>query len=123
MNSFTLKAIPTFRVLDVEEAKSFYLDFLGFTNDWEHRFAPDLPVYMQFSKNGLVLHLSDNPRFQTGSIVYVQTSSIDSLHEDLNSRSGEFKVPIVERTPWGTKQMEIQDPFGNLLRFNEEVGE
>jgi uncharacterized glyoxalase superfamily protein PhnB len=123
MTTSTLKAIPTFRVLDVEEAKKFYLDSLGFTSDWEHRFGPDQPVYMQVSKNGLVLHLSDNPRFQTGSVVYVHTSGIDGLYEELSSSKTEFDVPAVTQTPWGTKQMEIEDPFGNWLRFNEEVTE
>jgi catechol 2,3-dioxygenase-like lactoylglutathione lyase family enzyme len=123
MLSSTLKAIPTFRVLDIEEGKKFYIDSLGFTNDWEHRFGPDQPVYMQVSKGDLVLHLSDNPRFQTGSVVYVQTKGIDGLYEELGRRETEFDVPAVAQTPWGTKQMDIEDPFGNWLRFNEEVGE
>ncbi len=28
-----------------------------------------------------------------------------------------------ERTNWQTIQMEIEDPFGNLLRFNENIDE
>jgi catechol 2,3-dioxygenase-like lactoylglutathione lyase family enzyme len=116
-----LKAIPTFRVLDVDRAKKFYVDFLGFTNDWEHRFAPDQPVYMQISKNGLVLHLSDNPRFHTGSVVYVETTGIHSLQEELKNRSSVFTLPDVVDSPWRTKQMEIEDPFGNWLRFNQII--
>ncbi len=33
-------AIPIFRIFSVEKAREFYLDFLGFTLDWEHRFEP-----------------------------------------------------------------------------------
>ena len=41
------RAIPVFRMIySMEKAREFYLDFLGFQIDWEHRFIPDAPVYM-----------------------------------------------------------------------------
>jgi hypothetical protein len=33
------QAIPIFRIFDVAKAKEFYVGFLGFQVDWEHRFA------------------------------------------------------------------------------------
>lgn len=53
-------AIPIIRIFSVEKAKEFYLDFLGFTLDWEHRFSEDLPLYAQISRSGLTLHLSEH---------------------------------------------------------------
>ncbi len=44
-----VKAIPVFRMFSVEKARDFYLGFLGFGLDWEHRFEPDAPIYMQIS--------------------------------------------------------------------------
>jgi len=41
------RVIPVFRIFSVEKAREFYLDFLGFKVDWEARFGPDLPLYMQ----------------------------------------------------------------------------
>lgn len=38
------ETIPILRIFSVEKAKEFYLDYLGFTLDWEHRFADDLPL-------------------------------------------------------------------------------
>ncbi len=52
-------AIPILRIFSVDKAKEFYLDFLGFTLAWEHRFSEDLPLYMQVTRTGLTLHLSD----------------------------------------------------------------
>ncbi|MGB6996793.1 MAG: glyoxalase superfamily protein, partial [Pseudolabrys sp.] len=43
------RVVPVFRIFSLDKAQEFYLDFLGFKVDWEHRFAPDLPVYMQVS--------------------------------------------------------------------------
>src|SRR3954468_24119707 len=31
--------IPILRIFDVEKAREFYLDFLGFSMDWDHRFG------------------------------------------------------------------------------------
>jgi len=50
--------IPIFRMFNVEKAKEFYLEYLGFQLDWEHKFPEAAPIYMQVSRAGLVLHLS-----------------------------------------------------------------
>ena len=44
--------------LPEERAREFYVGFLGFTVDWEHRFDPDASLYLQVSRDGCVLHLS-----------------------------------------------------------------
>jgi catechol 2,3-dioxygenase-like lactoylglutathione lyase family enzyme len=120
MNAIGLKAIPTFRITNYRKALDFYCDFLGCSMDWEHRFGPEDPVYMQVSKYGLVLHLSENNRFQTGGVVFVTTTAIDEYAKELNGRRSNMPVTVSD-TPWQTRQMEIEDPFGNLLRFNEPL--
>ncbi len=77
MREIVLKAIPTFRILDYAKAIEFYIEGLGFVLDWEHRFGAEEPVYMQISRNGLILHLSENERFQTGVIVFVESKGGD----------------------------------------------
>jgi catechol 2,3-dioxygenase-like lactoylglutathione lyase family enzyme len=114
-----LQAVPIFRIHDYAQAISFYTGFLGCKIDWEHRFRQDAPVYMQVSKNGLMLQLTENTRFETGVIIFVETEGIRELHIELLNKKSTFKVPEVTLTSWNTKQMELEDPFGNLLRFNE----
>ena len=87
--------------------------------DWEHYYEEGAPVYMQVSRDGFVLHLSENDRFTKGTIVFVETVGIDALHEELSQQLGPWNPPAISSTPWRTEQMEIEDPFGNLLRFNE----
>ena len=50
--------IPILRLFDEAAARAFYVDFLGFRVDWEHRFEADLPLYMQLTLGDCVLHLS-----------------------------------------------------------------
>jgi len=48
------------RIFSVEKAKEFYVAFLGFSVDWEHHFDDNSPAYLQVSRNGLLLHLSEH---------------------------------------------------------------
>lgn len=47
------QAIPVLRIFSVDKAKEFYLDFLGFTLDWEHRIGDNFPLYAQVSRSGI----------------------------------------------------------------------
>jgi Glyoxalase superfamily protein len=80
--------IPTFRIYSLEKAREFYIDFLGCKIDWEHRFEDNAPVYMQVSRDGLVLHLSEHHGDGTpGSVAYVAMTGIETLHRELNDKN------------------------------------
>ena len=52
------KPVPILRMFDEDMTKEFYVDFLGFRIDWENRFEPGSPLYMQVSHGECVLHLT-----------------------------------------------------------------
>jgi catechol 2,3-dioxygenase-like lactoylglutathione lyase family enzyme len=80
-------AIPILRIFDIERARGFYVDWLGFTVDWEHRFHDDAPLYMQVSRDGLVLHLSEHSGDGTpGTVVYVTARGVAELHQELTAK-------------------------------------
>ena len=54
------KVIPILRIFSVEKTHEFYMGYLGFKVDWEHRFEPDLPLFMQVSRGGMLLYLSEH---------------------------------------------------------------
>lgn len=112
-------AIPILRIFAEDKAREFYQDFLGFTLDWEHRFAAGMPLYRQVSRSGLVLHLSEHYGDATpGSTVFVPVDGIDAWQQELAAKNYGYAHPAVTAVPWG-RQMEIADPFGNRLRFCE----
>ena len=55
-----IKTVPVLRSFDEAKAREFYVDFLGFTVDWEHRFEPGMPLYMQVSRAGIEFHISEH---------------------------------------------------------------
>jgi hypothetical protein len=121
LDTFEFKAIPTFGISDYQTAIDFYIGLLGFNIDWEHRFRQTDPVYMQISKNGLTLHLSENKRFEKNAIVFVETKKLIEFHKELQDKVPTNKLPEILHTNWQTLQLEISNPFGNLLRFNEII--
>ena len=117
-------AIPIFRIFSEEKAREFYLGFLGFRLDWEHRFEPDLPIYMQVSRGPLVLHLSEHHGDATpGSTAYVRMRGVRDYHAEISAKNYRFLRPDVERRDWTQAEMTVTDPFGNRLRFGEIMDE
>lgn len=112
-------ATPIIRIFSVEKAKEFYLDFLGFSLEWEHRFDDAAPLYTQIRRSDLVLHLSEHYGDATpGSTIFVPTVDIDALHKELNEKNYKYARPGVVDLPWG-RQIEVADPFGNRIRFSQ----
>ena len=120
-SSFRFRPIPLFKILSYKTAVRFYVGFLGFQIDWENRIRPTDLVYMQLSYNGLILHLSEFKKFETNAIIFIETFNIHAFHAELKQRNHESNIQDIQRTTWKTMQLEIEDPFGNLLRFNENV--
>jgi len=119
-----LKAIPILRIFNVEKAKEFYLNYLGFKLDWEHRFEPGFPVYMQVTRGDLVLHLSEHHGDACpGAAVFVKMKGIDAFHRELTEKQYDYLRPGIETTEYNAKLITVLDPFGNKIRFNEYLNE
>lgn len=115
-------AIPIIRIFSEDKAREFYLDFLGFTLQWEHRFEPGFPLYAQIKRSDLTLHLSEHHGDATpGSTIFVPVEDIDALQRELAARNYQYAKPGVEELPWG-RQIQLADPFGNRIRFCEQSG-
>ena len=113
---------PQFRITDARRSLAFYVDGLGFQVDWEHEFEPNTPKYMQVSRGNLLFHLSEHYGDGTpGAAVYVAMQGVKEFHAEITAKNYKYLRPGVQRTPWNTWAMDLLDPFGNKLRFNEAV--
>lgn len=110
--------IPILRTFPGEEARRFYLDFLGFQLDWEHRFEAGMPLYQQVSRDGCVLHLSEHHGDASpGSTVRVQIADVRALQRQLlESPVYPLRIGLSEQ-PWGD-DLAMPDPFGNRIIFH-----
>jgi catechol 2,3-dioxygenase-like lactoylglutathione lyase family enzyme len=111
--------IPHF---DVDKAKEFYVSYLGFSIDWEHRFEDNTPLYIQVSLGSFQLHLSEHHGDGCpGSTVFVRVTGLDEYHRELSSKNYRYLRPGINNEPWGARSINVIDPFGNRIRFNEYV--
>ena len=114
-----LRSIPILRIFDEAKAREFYIDFLGFTIDWEHRFDDTAPLYMQVTRDACVLHLSEHyGDASPGSAIRIDTTELDAFHAELTAKRYKYARPGINEQPWG-REVSVRDPFGNRLIFSE----
>lgn len=115
-----LQNIPILHIFDEAEARAFYIGWLGFNIDFEHRFEPGMPLYMGISRDNIRLHLSGHEGDTSPHTrVFITCNRIEQLRDELLSRPYKNYQPVVEDTFYGTRQLSLHDPFGNRLSFNE----
>ena len=116
------RVVPIFRIFSLEKAREFYLDFLGFKIDWEHRFDPGAPVFMRISRGGLAINLSEHHGDGTpGSVVYVHMTGVRELHRELNDKKYRHNHPGLQQQEWGMTELTVIDPFNNRITFGERT--
>jgi hypothetical protein len=52
--------------------------------------------------------------------VFARTEDLLALERELLDKQYSYSRPQAERVDWGL-QMQIRDPFGNLLRFCQQI--
>jgi catechol 2,3-dioxygenase-like lactoylglutathione lyase family enzyme len=111
---------PVLRIFDEAKAREFYVDFLGFSVDWEHRFDEDFPVYLGISRDDCLIHLTEHHGDATpGAAVRIKADDVNAYNRELLDRAYKYAKPGVKETPWETSEMTITDPFGNRLTIYE----
>ena len=111
-------AVPILRIFDDAEARAFYVDYLGFAVQWEHRFEPDLPLYMRISRGKCVLDLSQHYGDGTpGTSVCIPIPDVTSFNAELLQKNNPRSRPGIDPDAPGGPTMTITDPFANTLRF------
>lgn len=111
---------PILRMFDEEKTKAFYVDFLDFSVDWEHRFEDNSPLYMQVSRGGCILHLSEHHGDGSpNTIIRIEVGNIKAFHANLLEKKYKYVRPGLERMPWGSTELTVIDPSGNRLVFYE----
>lgn len=120
MSLAVTRTAPIFRSFDEQKACAFYIDWLGFTWEGEHRFHPGAPLYAFLRLGDFHLHLSEHHGDATpGSAAMAYVTGLAAWHAALPANPN--MRPGLERMDWG-QQVTVIDPFGNRLLFLEPAG-
>lgn len=113
--------VPIFRIFDVNKAKEFYIDFLGFRVDWTHQYEENMPCYIQISLNETIIHLSEHHGDASpGSAIRIKMHDLNEFHSVLVETKYPYAKPGLEKTNWNTVELTVIDPFFNRIIFYED---
>ena len=74
-------ATPILRIFDEAAARAFYVEALGFSVLFEHRFGPDMPLYLALRREGVELHLSEHQGDTAAALrLRIAVRDIDAFH-------------------------------------------
>lgn len=114
--------VPILRMFDIAKAREFYIGYLEFSVDFEHRFHDAAPLFMGISRDGLRIFLSEHHGDGTpGTHVIVEVSGLEDLHRSLLAKKYRYMNPGIETTQWGTREVGVIDPSGNTLILTERL--
>ena len=119
-------SIPVLRMFDEATAKAFYLAYLGFEIDWESRFSPTAPVYLQIHLGDAILHLNGHAQEDSPiAVVNIPVLGLQNYCDYLNSRGAGYPeaVAVDPRYQGRNTDLNIRDPFGNTLILCSQMTE
>jgi hypothetical protein len=102
------QAIPVLRVGDATATAEWYRR-LGFEVEFEHRFAPNFPLFLGIVREGIRLFLSEHAGDAVPhTLVYLRLRDVDAV-------AREFETEVIDQ-PWA-REVHLIDPGGNRLRI------
>lgn len=97
-----IKTIPILRMFDERKAREFYLEFLSFCVEFEHRFEPGLPLYLGIEREGLQLHLSEHHGDASpGATIFIPVQNIELFRDQLHEKKYGYGRPEIVKQDWG----------------------
>ena len=116
--------IPVLRAFDYDKIIEFYVKWMDFNVEWEHR-PEDAPFYMQVSLRGVRINLSQHHgECSPGArIIIPDFEGLEAYHQSLLEKQYRFMRPGLDRPEWdrNTIAMSVIDPFYNTIEFNERI--
>jgi uncharacterized glyoxalase superfamily protein PhnB len=113
-------AIPQLPTGDIEKTATFYESTLGF--EIVARFPEHNHLIIR--RGQAEIHFwqapteADAKRIAIQSSCYIRVRNIEPLFEEFKGNGAPFAYELT-RQPWGMHEMQVNDPYGNAIRFGE----
>lgn len=114
-------AIPQLPSGNINKTEDFFIQMLRFETTFK-----SLEYKILILKRGhCEIHFwqtSEEEALNLGrnSSCYIRTSLVDELFSEFKERGVVFRYELVDQ-PWGMREMQIDDPYGNAIRFGRSV--
>lgn len=123
MSQSTLSAaIPQLPSGDIQVTADFFTGKLGFEvaaiyPEHRHLIVRRGAAEIHFWQAGSE---QEAKHYGSASSCYIRVARIESLYREFQERSVGFRYGLT-RQPWGMNEMQIDDPYGNAIRFGEDI--
>jgi len=101
-------------VADVDEAKSFYADFLGLSTEefnmgWVARYtSPETDAHIQL--------VTQDAQAPENPAISVHADDVDAAYEEAQKLGYEIVHPLTTE-PWGVRRFLVRAPDGNVINI------
>ncbi len=116
-------AIPVLHAASSAAAEEFYCDRLGFKQTFAYRpFDGVDPCYMGLKRDNVEIHVSSfSGDGVAGGVVFLRVVDLDVLHQELKAKGVVIDLGPTDQS-WGNREMYVNDPDGNSIRFVHHGG-
>lgn len=104
---------PILTVADVTASLDYYAETLGFHVDWRWG---EPTSFSCISRDGLEIFVGAGEPAPPGARLVILVNDVDALHDELAGRGARI-VAAPASTPWGLREMRVEDLDRNVIRF------
>jgi catechol 2,3-dioxygenase-like lactoylglutathione lyase family enzyme len=104
-----------YHVRDLEAARAFYKDQLGFTET----FVDDRREWSKLARNGMEIGLAQGEPQEDGGVAHVDVEDVKAAAEEL--RAAGVEVGVVFELHGQIRLLDVFDPDGNRLQLAQEL--
>ena len=116
MNKFEC-VVPILNVKNFAASMDYYVGKLGFAKKWDWGTPP---TFGCVTRGSVDIFLCEGGQGQAGMWMSVFMDDVDSLHEEYTKSGAIIRLPPTNM-PWGTREMNVEDPDGHRLRMGSDA--
>ena len=107
--------IVWYQVRDVDAARSFYKDKLGFSET----FVGDDRKWSKLERNGMEIGIAEGEPQEDGGVAHVDVEDVKATADEL--RQAGVQVGVVFELHGAMRLLDVFDPDGNRLQLAQEL--
>jgi uncharacterized glyoxalase superfamily protein PhnB len=116
MNQFEC-VVPILNVKNCAASIEYYVGKLGFTKKWDWGTPP---TFGCVTRGKVEIFLCEGAQGRAGMWMSIFMVDVDALHEEYKRSGAIIRLPPTNM-PWGTREMNVEDPDGHRLRMGSDA--
>ena len=113
-------AMPVMKVADLDKAIKYYVDVLGFHEEFRSGPPGKAPDYGSVGRGMVQFHLSTGKRGIEKGSIYLIVKDVDKLHEEYKSKGVEIVDALGDRS-YQMRDFAIKTLDGQILIFGQGI--